>query len=615
MAVVNRYTTLRPAIYNPLSLQEMAYAPSILRQRHDAALESAAATQAAAQQYDVLDPYGEVASQLVDPLTQELDTLSSDLATKGVKDSNAIKRTMDLRGQQTQLFSPRGGIGQLQAATQTYRSRAGEIKEFFKDQPEIANYYLSQLRPGEAKLNDGKISLGNIQDVNYVKHIDEADILERAQKGAERLDPSQIFGDNVPEGIASLNFTDLYRISKGEGVTAQRAQQTMNSLIGREDIQSIVQSGAVRGLQPEESLSEFQNKIDNLAKATANVTTDDKYFQIDDFAAKESYKRQNEDGTFTPIIPGVAQQTEVYSNLAAYKPGGSVDYRNRAAEILGPRKYPDNADYETRRIIDQRYNEKLEAKIAELKDPNNSPIVNEVIQNNPQLRTISEKEGNKKTIDIYNKFYQDVGANYTDVYGTSEGVSDAFNNLYKARLDQYQVINPDGKRVDFKATGLFGGKENPIDYSTLEMVGITNKFSNGTMVEMRYKEDDDDKEYKTIYVEPPKQVSRASVKSKAIDEMIINNEAYKDLGLYELPNGQYVKEIAIPNYRTRRINVIVLPSNTDVSPEQLSNMSKEEINNIGGGIMDANQIIQREIETGLKAFTTKGTQYIKNTEG
>lgn len=314
---INRYVTQQNAQYNPLSMSELAFAPQFLRQRHD---ETMAANQMLQEQlgaYNVHPDFNDPASRLIDPIQQNITSLSEDLANKGINESGAVNRLMKLSGQQKELFSPRGGIGQLQARTQQFQEAQKRIDEDLKDDIAVRDYMKGQLNIGEAKIdpNTGRLQLSDMKTPGYVNPIKEADILDRINTGISRLKPSDL-GKFGLEGVTSAGaFNDIYTFIDQTGVEPERAMQIALNMITPDDKASIIQSGMARGISPEETvtigegdkaeqvpvaLDNFLNRVLNIADASAYKTSKRQRINVADRRAIEDYKRNTTGLNITP---------------------------------------------------------------------------------------------------------------------------------------------------------------------------------------------------------------------------------------------------------------------------------------------------------------------------
>ena len=158
---INRYTQAPVARYNPMSMNELAFTPSMLRQRHDEVQQSVGLLESEFGNYDVLDNYIGIAEELVNPLRQNAQQLAEDLATQGINRSQGTNRAMKLAAEYKNTFGPSGGIGQLQGLKKQMTSAQEELKKRkdLENNPEVLNFALKQLYNSlpELKVQDGKL--------------------------------------------------------------------------------------------------------------------------------------------------------------------------------------------------------------------------------------------------------------------------------------------------------------------------------------------------------------------------------------------------------------------------------------------------------------------------
>lgn len=295
MAVFNRYTQAPVAYYNPMSFNELAFAPTFLRQRHDTAAQQLSDLETLSQQYDVLNQYQPVANQLTQPLQQGIESLANELATKGIAGSRAIPEAMKLKSQYSSLFSPTGGIGQLQSATKNYRDQVQEINKFFEKSPELARYITGQLAPGQASLQDGQLQVGQMNIPTYVQDIPESEILKDLNDAASKLKASD-FGDLGITNVQGLGngFDQVITLASQKGVTGQRAMNLITGMVGQDRWNSILQRGAMMGMTPEQTQQNFLNKLKNVASSNAYVDTNLSRMKVTDELSLARAKQQLE---------------------------------------------------------------------------------------------------------------------------------------------------------------------------------------------------------------------------------------------------------------------------------------------------------------------------------
>lgn len=308
MATVNRYTQLPVAQYNPMSMQELAFAPTFLRQRHDATAEALANLEQASGQYDVLDPYRIVANQAVDPLQKGITNIAEQLATQGVNRSNAVAEAMKLKSQYTNLFGQAGAIGQLQNATKQYRAQAEAIQKQFENNPELARAALARLKPGEATYQDGKLTLGQMQSPTLYRHIADEEIMKQLNTAVAALKPSDFIDMGITGVQSAGSFNDLITAASQQRVSPERILGVMQANLGPEAMNSILQyADLVQGIGRDQTVdlkdkegnviqtipagfANFYNRMTTAANNLAYTDTDiQRYLRKDDLAY-ENYK-------------------------------------------------------------------------------------------------------------------------------------------------------------------------------------------------------------------------------------------------------------------------------------------------------------------------------------
>ncbi len=281
--VINRFTQPVVSRVNPISFEQASFFPLMQRQRHDEAMQSNALMQSALGNVDVLPDYLEEINNLVNPLQQDLNQVSEQLAKEGVSKSNATQKLMDLSAKQARLFSPTGDIGRLQQATQQFRTAQQELKDFFKETPEIANFKLQQMAPASVSRDaNGNLVIGNINTPGYVKHIPEAEILDRLNDAISKLKPSDLKRYGISKEFDFNDFDSLWSKGTEVGVSPQQIQTLLNSLMSQEEAASIQQYGQLYGLSGEDSMKIFGQRLQGLAAANAYSRLEEKNFQTTD---------------------------------------------------------------------------------------------------------------------------------------------------------------------------------------------------------------------------------------------------------------------------------------------------------------------------------------------
>ena len=122
----NRYSNGSVSKFNPMSFQEVMFAPSMMRQKHDGSIAAAEAMRIKA---DPLKVHEIRALQL----KQEMDSKISSEVDKINKEgfnANTTQNITRLNREYQDLIAPTGEVGQINAAKQVY---AANLKEYIDD--------------------------------------------------------------------------------------------------------------------------------------------------------------------------------------------------------------------------------------------------------------------------------------------------------------------------------------------------------------------------------------------------------------------------------------------------------------------------------------------------
>jgi hypothetical protein len=323
MSVINRYSSPSVAMYNPLSMQELAFAPTFLRQRHDQAAQALSDLGIQSNQYDVLDQYGTVANQLVTPLQEQISSLSENLAKQGIQRSNAIPQAMKLKSEYANMFGASGGIGQLQNATKQYRAQAEEIKKFFEKNPELARGAISELRPGEATLKDGRLQLGQSQTPNYVRHYDAKEINDILNNQVDNIKDT-LLKDYGFQNVGNISTVqDVYMQGQKEGRTFEEVDAILRAQLSPEIIRSAQQYGkyALGDAELGEKLLYQQIRGAAVGRASEKMNTSYSVVTNED----RKYNRENLISNWAyDSLPGVATELDpstqkIYKDASVYE--------------------------------------------------------------------------------------------------------------------------------------------------------------------------------------------------------------------------------------------------------------------------------------------------------
>lgn len=159
---INRFSTITPAQYNPMSLQELMMVPMMKRKQHDELNNNIAATKAALAQADYMDMHDDKVSSLKKQLEDELNRQVSEVSANGISDS---LRTdfINLNGEYQNAIGPKGVIGKAASAKKSVeQNRADLLANAVKmghDPVETARQFEAAVAAyREAQLQSGDIS-------------------------------------------------------------------------------------------------------------------------------------------------------------------------------------------------------------------------------------------------------------------------------------------------------------------------------------------------------------------------------------------------------------------------------------------------------------------------
>lgn len=126
--MINRYTSLTPSQFNPLSMEEIMLVPSMKRQQHDSIL---AAQDAISQKLATVDPliqHTDEALRLREEMNNKLTSQAEMLNREGIN-PNMKNQFLALNREYQNLIGPMGKIGQINASKQAYNAEKNRFLE------------------------------------------------------------------------------------------------------------------------------------------------------------------------------------------------------------------------------------------------------------------------------------------------------------------------------------------------------------------------------------------------------------------------------------------------------------------------------------------------------
>lgn len=222
--MTNRYSNGSVSRFNPMSFQEVMFAPSMMRQKHDSSI---AAAEAMRLKIDPLDVHYNRALQLKQEMDGKISSEVNKLNKEGFN-PNTTQNITRLNREYQDLIAPTGEVGKINAAKQVY---AANLKEYIEDatknkgwsreralnnwQNKFANKYTGF---GE----DGK-SIENIGQYGAPKYID---IAERVQNYTKEAGMTTTEWSNAMGNLSFDETGNRYVVNANQkGLNADNIQQ------------------------------------------------------------------------------------------------------------------------------------------------------------------------------------------------------------------------------------------------------------------------------------------------------------------------------------------------------------------------------------------------------
>lgn len=123
---VNRFTDIKTAQYNPMSLEELMMVPMMKRGQHDKLTEDIATTKAALAQTDYMDIHGEQVSGLRKKLEAELQRQVDQVSSSGINQTLRTDFT-NLNAEYQNAVGPKGVFGAAAAAKASVAKNREEL--------------------------------------------------------------------------------------------------------------------------------------------------------------------------------------------------------------------------------------------------------------------------------------------------------------------------------------------------------------------------------------------------------------------------------------------------------------------------------------------------------
>jgi hypothetical protein len=238
---VNRYTSLTPSKFNPLSLEEIMLVPAMQRKKHDDTVKGLEEIRAKLANVDPEDKYFDEAVKLREQLNNKLTSQVEQINTEGFN-PNSTGQFLAMNREYQDLMSPTGKLGMI---NQEKKNTQAYIENYRKEglamglTPENMQKHIDDAikkRNEELPLYDEKgRTIGLKVDKNVVK---AQDIFKDFAEHAARSGMSSTARGNISAGIqvapnGEFTYVNTTGWDSEKGDNAKQIQSTLNFMNSR----------------------------------------------------------------------------------------------------------------------------------------------------------------------------------------------------------------------------------------------------------------------------------------------------------------------------------------------------------------------------------------------
>lgn len=311
---MNRYDTASVAKFNPMSFQEVMFAPAMMRQKHDSSI---AAAEAMRLNPDPLDVHYNRALQLKQEMDGKISSEVDRLNKEGFN-TNTTQNITRLNREYQDLISPTGEVGRINAAkvaeAEAYKNwmSSEEAKKYGTDVAKMQwmkhrGRYNNQYNEDKQIVNIGQMSGPKYEDLD--KDINEfttnigsevtTKLKDYGWSVTPREDGSVIFTDGTGKAVNTTNFPQL-----------QQALERLNEKYLTQGMPGY-ESTQFAGMNPQYVSNQIARGINSKL-----VTKQDLSQSIG--RSLQGYKNSKEDGNGRPIYDfrPVASLQNIHSSLS-----------------------------------------------------------------------------------------------------------------------------------------------------------------------------------------------------------------------------------------------------------------------------------------------------------
>ena len=316
----NRYTDITPAVYDPMSMQEIMMAPMLKRKQHDQVSADLSALDAELAKIDPLEVHTEYAkaerAKLADQIQQQAETLAS----QGYN-NNTASNLLKFNRQFQETISPTGSIGRVNNAKKVYLKNFEDyIENATKNKGWSREDAIRNWNQYEKQNYTGFDSEGNVVNIGQFGAPEKVDLMQKLK------DVKSILGEQVVKEISNGNYSfarqedgSLAVVNKNgrriETSNAPNIQNALNMLQNElyDPNSAWSQSIKFEGLDPTSYVSQINSGMNAML---TNKVTDNRTQSIS-FAGVKNTKDIEEESNIPSVTEPVTEFNTGRANLSS----------------------------------------------------------------------------------------------------------------------------------------------------------------------------------------------------------------------------------------------------------------------------------------------------------
>jgi len=560
--MASRYYQQNVAQYNPLSFEEMLFAPSMMRQNHDQLDQGLATTNTELGQYNSLSQDNDFVQKAIDPVSAQLNTMAESLSKEGFN-RQQMSGFRKIRAEKDNLFGAQGDVGIAQARYASFQAQSADLKKQYEKNPKIANYFINKLGQSKGLSRD---SQGNIQNqsldaIDNVRHYDAKEIGDLLNQQISNIKDSTLesFGFTDVGDISTVQ--DLYKQGTRDGISKERVYAILQKQVSPEIRASARQYGNVMYNDAQIGLDALNQQIAGAALGRETNNDNSRYSVVTD-ADAQNRKDKIYDGLYTdsgrlslPTNNPLKDLKYKDGNIQTkpVTPGKSVI---EGADPLAPgnRRINQDANIDYNNNI-QKANEQLKHKKRTV----------------PSLTNMTDEEA----FNTINQYYENIGEVYVGIAHFNKNM-DVINKVMKNNMLNSTFMTSNGEVINFSELAeSVGLTEDELTKNNAGTTGVEINPIIGANVPIVIT---DSKGKKIQVYQQLDKESQAIVKdTQMVLAHLYNDADSKEIRSVPLGEGVNKNTYVINNYVDEPF---VITTNSNLMPRDLkefSQMSREEL--------------------------------------